>query len=85
MKLENVDSSRSRGATAREPGVRLAAAGVSLGGNVLLKWLGEHGVDVPEPLVGAAAISVPYNLAPCAEALDQQGYRVTRITPGAGN
>jgi uncharacterized protein len=56
---------------AREPGVRVAAAGVSLGGNVLLKWLGEHGADVPESLVGVATISVPYSLAPCAEALDR--------------
>lgn len=36
-------------------------AGVSLGGNVLLKWLGEH---PGEPLVAAAAtLSVPYDLA----------------------
>ncbi|MEW6269798.1 MAG: alpha/beta fold hydrolase [Thermodesulfobacteriota bacterium] len=45
----------------REPGTPLVAAGVSLGGNVLLKWLGEH----PEQeLVGAAAtVSVPYDLS----------------------
>ena len=37
------------------------AAGVSLGGNVLLKWLGEH---PGERLVAAAAtLSVPYDLA----------------------
>jgi predicted alpha/beta-fold hydrolase len=37
------------------------AAGVSLGGNVLLKWLGEH---PEERLVAAAAtLSVPYDLA----------------------
>lgn len=56
---------------AREPGVRLGAVGVSLGGNVLLKWLGEQEAAVPEPLVAAAAISVPYSLAPCAQALDR--------------
>ncbi|MEO8053621.1 MAG: alpha/beta fold hydrolase [Acidobacteriota bacterium] len=39
----------------------ILAAGVSLGGNVLLKWLGEH---PGERLVAAAAtLSVPYDLA----------------------
>ena len=39
----------------------LLAAGVSLGGNVLLKWLGENAGD---PTVAAAAtLSVPYDLA----------------------
>ena len=38
-----------------------AAIGYSLGGNVLLKWLGERGEDAP---VGAAvAVSVPFRLA----------------------
>jgi uncharacterized protein len=55
----------------REPGVRLAAVGVSLGGNVLLKWLGERGVGVPAQVVGAAAISVPFDLAACAAVLDR--------------
>lgn len=45
----------------REPGVPLVAAGVSLGGNVLLKWLGEN---PGQTIVRAAAtISVPYDLA----------------------
>ena len=56
---------------AREPDARLGAVGVSLGGNVLLKWLGECEADVPHAVVGAAAISVPFNLTPCAEALDR--------------
>jgi len=55
----------------REPGTRLGAVGVSLGGNVLLKWLGERGAEAPEALVGAVAISAPFNLTPCAEALDR--------------
>jgi len=42
----------------REPATRLAAVGVSLGGNVLLKWLGEREAEVPAQLVGAVAISV---------------------------
>jgi uncharacterized protein len=45
----------------REPGTPLLAAGVSLGGNVLLKWLGEN---PGQRLVdAAAAISVPFDLA----------------------
>jgi predicted alpha/beta-fold hydrolase len=38
----------------------LAAIGVSLGGNVLLKWLGEQGHDAD--LTTAIAISVPFDL-----------------------
>lgn len=38
-------------------------AGVSLGGNVLLKWLGELGDSVPDRVAAAAAVSVPFDLA----------------------
>jgi predicted alpha/beta-fold hydrolase len=41
----------------------LAIAGVSLGGNVLLKLLGERGSDLPPQLKAAAAISVPFDLS----------------------
>jgi predicted alpha/beta-fold hydrolase len=44
----------------REPETQLIAVGVSLGGNVLLKWLGEHGDQ--DTIVAAATISVPYDL-----------------------
>ncbi len=44
----------------REPGIPIAAMGFSLGGNVLLKWLGEMGEH--SPLVAAIAISVPFEL-----------------------
>ena len=47
----------------------ILAAGYSLGGNVLLKYLGEAGEDTP--LRAAAAVCVPLNLHRCAEALDQ--------------
>lgn len=40
----------------------IVLAGVSLGGNVLLKYLGERGGDLPPQLRGAAAISVPFDL-----------------------
>lgn len=46
----------------RAPGVPLMIAGVSLGGNVLLKWLGERGSSVPAPVKAAGVISVPYEL-----------------------
>lgn len=44
----------------REPKTLLAAVGYSLGGNVLLKWLGE--TERRNPLVAAVAISVPFEL-----------------------
>jgi predicted alpha/beta-fold hydrolase len=45
------------------PGVPILLAGVSLGGNVLLKWLGEQGDALPPEVAGAVAISVPFDLA----------------------
>ena len=48
---------------AAEPPRPILLAGVSLGGNVLLKWLGERGAAVPHPIVAAAAISAPFDLA----------------------
>ena len=53
---------------ARFPGVPLAAAGFSLGGNALLKYLGETGHDAG--LQAAAAVSVPYVLATGAARLN---------------
>lgn len=47
----------------------LMAAGYSLGGNVLLKYLGESGADTP--LLAAAAVSVPLNLHISAKALTE--------------
>jgi uncharacterized protein len=47
----------------------MMAAGYSLGGNVLLKYLGENGVSTP--LDAAAAVSVPLNLHESAEALSR--------------
>jgi uncharacterized protein len=55
----------------REPGGQVGAVGVSLGGNVLLKWLGERGQGAPRHVVGAVAISVPFDLAACARVLDR--------------
>jgi uncharacterized protein len=48
---------------ATESNAPLVVVGISLGGNVLLKYLGEQGTRVPSIVRGAAAISVPYDLA----------------------
>jgi predicted alpha/beta-fold hydrolase len=55
----------------REPSVRIGAVGISIGGNVLVKWLGEQGDAAPKALVGAVAISVPFDLVACARVMDQ--------------
>lgn len=55
----------------REPALRLGIVGVSLGGNVLLKWLGELGDEIPAVVKAGAGISVPFDLTPCARALDR--------------
>ena len=44
------------------PRALVGLAGVSLGGNVLLRFLGERGSNLPPQLVAAAAISVPFDL-----------------------
>ena len=57
--------------TEREPAVRVGAVGISIGGNVLLKWLGEQGDGAPKALRAAVAISVPFDLVQCARVMDQ--------------
>ncbi|MGI9238790.1 MAG: hydrolase [Woeseiaceae bacterium] len=54
----------------------LLAVGYSLGGNVLLKYLGESGTDTP--LSAACAVSVPLDLHECADALDVGFSRIYR-------
>jgi len=49
----------------------LYAVGVSLGGNVLLKWLGERGVQAGEAIRRAVAVSAPVDLAAAGRALDR--------------
>jgi predicted alpha/beta-fold hydrolase len=44
------------------PQAPIALCGISLGGNVLLKWLGERGEALSPRVVAAAAISVPFDL-----------------------
>ena len=54
---------------AREPSGTLYAIGVSLGGNVLLKWLGEQGAR--SRVDAAVTISVPYDLLAAARHLER--------------
>ena len=54
----------------------IVLAGFSLGGNVLLKWLGERGRDLPAQLRGAAAVSVPFDLARSARHIGRGFSRV---------
>lgn len=53
---------------ARDEARPLAAVGYSLGGNVLLKWLGEQGSNAM--LQAAAAVSVPFDLHDAARRLN---------------
>ncbi len=53
------------------PAAPLYAAGVSLGGNALLKWLGELGTAATDVVHRAAAISAPVDLNAAGTALEQ--------------
>jgi predicted alpha/beta-fold hydrolase len=55
----------------RRLGPPLHAVGVSLGGNALLKWLGERGNQAKELVRRAAAVSAPIDLAAAGRALDR--------------
>ena len=50
--------------------------GVSVGGNVLLKWLGEQGKAARKVITRAAAISVPFDLGGTSDALARGFNRV---------
>ena len=55
----------------RDADAPIGVVGVSLGGNVLLKWLGEHGDAAPMQLAAAVGISTPYDLERCTRVLDR--------------
>lgn len=59
----------ARAMALREPAVRRFAIGVSLGGNVLLKWLGEN--TEQQVVSGAVALSVPFDLKAGATHLEK--------------
>ncbi len=57
--------------TKREPGAVILPVGFSLGGNVLLKWLGEEGDGAPDEVRAAVAISTPFDLAAAARKMSR--------------
>lgn len=65
-----------RRAFERAAGRSLYAAGVSLGGNVLLKWLGEQGGEASRIVHAAAAISAPLDLTAAGSALERGFNRI---------
>ena len=58
------------------PASRLFAVGVSLGGNALLKWLGEQRAAAKSVIAAAAAISAPVDLMASGDALGRGFNRV---------
>lgn len=56
---------------AERPNAPIFCVGVSLGANVLLKWLGEQGKSVPREVVRAAAVSTPFDLGAGARHLER--------------
>jgi predicted alpha/beta-fold hydrolase len=55
----------------RRFGREVFAVGISLGGNALLKWLGERGGEAKRIVCKAAAISAPLNVAAAGDNLDR--------------
>jgi predicted alpha/beta-fold hydrolase len=56
---------------ARHPDAPRYAVGVSLGGNALLRWLGESGAAAQQLVARAAGVSAPLDLTAAGNALDQ--------------
>ena len=58
----------------QHPSSPIICVGFSLGGNVLLKYLGEQGEALPPQVLAAAAVSTPFDLALSAKGL-AHGFR----------
>ncbi len=54
-----------------DPDANIYLCGFSLGGNVLLKYLGEEGLSIHPQIKSAVAVSVPANLKSSAEVLSK--------------
>jgi len=52
----------------------ICCVGLSLGGNMLLKYLGERANDLPSTVRAAVAISAPFDLAASAKAFERGGF-----------
>jgi uncharacterized protein len=61
----------------QEPDTQLVVLGYSMGGNVLLKWLGEQGGSAP--IRAAVAVSVPFDLADAAARVHQGLSRIYEL------
>jgi hypothetical protein len=55
---------------------KLAFVGYSMGGNLVLKLLGEWGADAPQQVTAAVGVSPAIDLAPSADALHDRANRV---------
>jgi predicted alpha/beta-fold hydrolase len=53
-------------------GAPLGVVGFSLGGNLVAKWLGEHGAGAPA--AAGVVLSAPFDLARCAAVADSPGF-----------
>ncbi len=53
------------------PQIKIYAVGVSLGGNALLKWLGEQGEEARNTIEAAAAVSAPFDMMVAGDHLGQ--------------
>lgn len=59
-----------RRAILEDPARPIGLVGISLGGNVMLKWLGEQSDNAPEQVRAAVAVSTPYDLARSSRAIN---------------
>ncbi len=50
---------------------KIVLVGISMGGNITLKYLGVHGKEVPEPVKKGIAISTPVDLRSSVEQIDK--------------
>ena len=57
---------------------QIGLVGYSLGGNVLLKYLGENATDIPPQVIGGVAISVPCDVQSCNVEIDKWHNRIYR-------
>jgi predicted alpha/beta-fold hydrolase len=53
------------------PSYHISLVGFSLGGNLILKYLGERGSQLSHVILGGLAISVPLDLDSCCRVIDQ--------------
>jgi predicted alpha/beta-fold hydrolase len=79
--LYNSSMSHDVGAVAealvREDGLqRIALMGFSMGGNLVLKMLGEWGADPPHQVIAGVGVSPAMDLAPSADALHEPANRI---------